>query len=210
MKRTLVLTSPHMTGDDVKYAQRVLGKQGGYYQGKAEITTKAEAPDRFRVLVAVAPGPQFHFASIRIAGPETEPPGIARQALTLAPGDPIVAASVMAAEANVTLRLPEQGYPFVKVGDRDIALDPNGAKGDYTLPVDPGPRSSFGAIEQREQVFDARHLRVIARFKPGQPYDQTYFVTCNLSVRRDAVLAAHVPARSVPTVVVPAIVLAAV
>lgn len=35
MKRTLVLTSPHMTGDDVKYAQRVLTKHGGYYQGKA-------------------------------------------------------------------------------------------------------------------------------------------------------------------------------
>src|SRR5918911_826441 len=36
MKRTLVLTSPHMTGDDVKYAQRVLKKHGGYYQGKAD------------------------------------------------------------------------------------------------------------------------------------------------------------------------------
>jgi peptidoglycan hydrolase-like protein with peptidoglycan-binding domain len=35
MKRTLVLTSPHMEGDDVKYAQRVLAKHGGYYQGKA-------------------------------------------------------------------------------------------------------------------------------------------------------------------------------
>ena len=37
MKRTLVLTSPHMTGDDVKYAQRVLKKHGGYYEGKAEM-----------------------------------------------------------------------------------------------------------------------------------------------------------------------------
>src|SRR5207248_7695047 len=36
MKRTLVLTSPHMTGDDVKYAQRVLKKHGGYYDGKAD------------------------------------------------------------------------------------------------------------------------------------------------------------------------------
>ena len=36
MKRTLVLTSPHMTGDDVKYAQRVLRKHGGYYEGKAD------------------------------------------------------------------------------------------------------------------------------------------------------------------------------
>src|SRR5438105_2218368 len=36
MKRTLVLTSPHMTGDDVKYAQRVLKKHSAYYDGKAD------------------------------------------------------------------------------------------------------------------------------------------------------------------------------
>jgi peptidoglycan hydrolase-like protein with peptidoglycan-binding domain len=33
MKRTLVLTTPHMEGDDVKYAQRLLAKNG-YYDGK--------------------------------------------------------------------------------------------------------------------------------------------------------------------------------
>jgi hypothetical protein len=33
MKRTLVLTSPHMTGDDVKYAQNLLKTRGGYYKG---------------------------------------------------------------------------------------------------------------------------------------------------------------------------------
>lgn len=36
MKRTLRLTSPHMTGEDVEYAQRVLEKHGGYYQGKPD------------------------------------------------------------------------------------------------------------------------------------------------------------------------------
>jgi hypothetical protein len=36
MKRTLALTSPHMTGDDVKYAQNLLKNHGGYYKGKSD------------------------------------------------------------------------------------------------------------------------------------------------------------------------------
>ena len=31
-----MLTSPHMTGDDVKYAQNVLKNHGGYYKGKPD------------------------------------------------------------------------------------------------------------------------------------------------------------------------------
>ena len=34
MKRTLALTTPHMTGDDVKYAQNLL-KRAGYYKGES-------------------------------------------------------------------------------------------------------------------------------------------------------------------------------
>jgi hypothetical protein len=33
VKRTLVLTSPHMTGDDVQYAQKLLKDHGGYFAG---------------------------------------------------------------------------------------------------------------------------------------------------------------------------------
>jgi hypothetical protein len=36
MKRTLVLTSPHMSGDDVKYAQKLLANRGGYYKGEVD------------------------------------------------------------------------------------------------------------------------------------------------------------------------------
>jgi translocation and assembly module TamA len=150
---------------------RLLHAQG-YYQGDAQITAVPEnAPGRFRVKVSVVPGPQFRFLGVAVTGPETEPPGLARKALTLKPGDPIVAAAVLAAEANVSLRLPQQGYPFAKLGDRDIALDPATAKGDYTLPVAPGPRSVFGGFVLNEPVFDAHHVSVIARFKPGQLYD---------------------------------------
>jgi peptidoglycan hydrolase-like protein with peptidoglycan-binding domain len=36
MKRTLVLTSPHMSGEDVKYAQKLLTTRGGYYTAELD------------------------------------------------------------------------------------------------------------------------------------------------------------------------------
>jgi translocation and assembly module TamA len=157
--------------DDKELVQRLLRVQG-YYKAKTDVEiSPGREPERFRVAVVVAPGPQYRFSSVTVKGPDTEPPGLARKALPLKPGDPIVAPKVTAAEADVSLRLPQQAYPFVKVGQREIALDPAQPTGDYTLPVAPGPKSSFGGFKVDEPVFDAHHLSVIARFKPGELYD---------------------------------------
>jgi translocation and assembly module TamA len=84
------------------------------------------------------------------------PPGLARESLPLKTGDPIIAANVEGAEANLLLRLPEQGYPFAELGLRDVLLDPDTDRGDYTLPVTPGPRASFGGFTtEGELAFDA-------------------------------------------------------
>lgn len=146
----------------------------GYFDARTDVTIAAQPSETapVAVVITVTPGPQYHLAEIVVTGPPTRPPGLARQALTLSRGQPIVAAAVLAAEANVSVKLPQQGYPFVKTGRRDIALDPEAHTGDYALPVDPGPRSSFGQfVIAGHQVFDPRHLRVIARFKPGELYD---------------------------------------
>jgi translocation and assembly module TamA len=157
--------------DDKELIARLLRSQG-YYQGQAEITIEPETtPGRYRVVVTAVPGQLFHFASVSVSGPDTDPRGLARNALTLNPGDPIVAQKVEAAEANVALALPQHGYPFAKVGQRDIALNPTDAKGAYNLPVTPGPKSSFGAFRVHEPVFTAEHLAVIGRFKPLELYD---------------------------------------
>ena len=64
----------------------------------------------------------------------TTPPGLVREQLPLKVGDAIQADRIQGAEANVSLVLPQRGYPFVKVGDRDILLDDQSAKatGAYT------------------------------------------------------------------------------
>ncbi len=118
------------------------------------------------------PGPRYLFGNIAITGPATEPPDLIREALPLKTEDPIVAANVEAAEANVRLRLPQQGYPFAEVGLRDILLDPETRHGDYTLPVEPGNRSRFaGFTTEGDLAFGAKHVGVLSRFKRGDLYD---------------------------------------
>src|SRR5205085_9934510 len=130
----------------------------------SSIVQLPDQPGRLRVVVTAVPGQRYNFSSIKLAGAEAVPPGIAREALPLEVGKPIVAAEVEGAEANVRLRLPQQGYPFVDVGMRDILLDPESHGGDYTLPVDPGFRARFGGFTTEGNLaFDAKHVGVLAR-----------------------------------------------
>ncbi|HEY0111870.1 MAG TPA: BamA/TamA family outer membrane protein [Allosphingosinicella sp.] len=159
--------------EDEVLAVRLLRSEG-YYDATAlsSIEQLPDQPGQMRVVISTIPGPRYKFGSIKIDGPETEPVGLAREALPLKEGDPIVAINVEAAEANVRLRLPQQGYPFADVGLRDILLDPDTRNGDYTLPLDPGPRSRFaGFTTEGDLAFGAKHVGVLSRFKRGELYD---------------------------------------
>ncbi len=160
--------------EDEALAIRILRSEG-YYDGTAvaAIEQLPEQPGQLRVVVTAVPGDRYTFGEINVAGAETTPPGLAREALALKPGDPIVAATVEGAEANVLLRLPEQGYPFAEIGMRDVLLDPETDRGDYTLPVTPGPRALFGGYTtEGDLAFDAEHVGVLARFDRGELYDR--------------------------------------
>jgi translocation and assembly module TamA len=159
--------------EDEALAVRLLRSEG-YYDATALSTIEQvpEEPGRLRVVLSAIPGPRYTFGNITITGPETEPAGLVREALPLKPGDPIVALNVEAAEANVRLRLPQQGYPFVELGLRDVLLDPETRIGDYTLPVETGPRSRFaGFTTEGDLAFDAKHVGVLSRFQRGDLYD---------------------------------------
>jgi translocation and assembly module TamA len=151
-----------------------LMRSEGYYDGKADMAVglPPDASGRVLVTLTATPGARYTLGAVQVAGPATEPPGLPRAALPLQTGQPIVALAVEAAEANVRVRLPEQGYPFVQLGQRDIVLDEARQAGDYTLPVTPGPRSSFGGYQVAgAPVFGPGHIGVISRFRPGQLYD---------------------------------------
>ncbi|MDO7841195.1 autotransporter assembly complex protein TamA [Sphingomonas immobilis] len=150
----------------------------GYYDGTAISTIEVvkgadgKTTDRLRAIVSATPGKLYHLSSVTIVADPVVPADLITTAMPLKTGDPIDAARVQGAEANVSTVLPQQGYPFAKVGQRDIILDDATTTGAYTLPVDVGPRSSFGAYTTTGTLaFDAQHVGVLARFKKGELWD---------------------------------------
>ena len=163
---------------DGELMQRILASEG-YYDGvvdtRIDRSETAESGGRGRSVTAVIdvkPGKRYTLSDIIINADPTIPPPLIADNFPLAIGEPIVAQRVQGAEAAIALKLPEEGYPFAKVGQRDILLD--GATGDgvYTLPVDIGKRSRFGGVETTgDLAFDAEHVELLARFKRGDLYD---------------------------------------
>ena len=160
--------------EDERLAVRLM-KSLGYYDATAVSTLEtppAGSKGKLKAIVSATPGRIYTLGSITVNAQPTTPPELVRKELPLKVGDPIEAARVQGAEANVALKLPQQGYPFVKVGERDVLLDDETWKGDYTLPVDTGPRSSFGVLRtEGDAVFDLDHLNVFPRFDRGDLYD---------------------------------------
>ncbi|KQM41039.1 hypothetical protein ASE59_01650 [Sphingomonas sp. Leaf10] len=157
--------------EDEQLAIRIM-RAKGYYDGTATSAIENPPGERIRAIVTAIPGKQFTLGSIRVDTQPTVPPNLVQRELPLKVGDPVDAERIQAAEANVSLKLPQQGYPFVEVGQRDILLDDTAYTGAYTLPVTTGPRSSFGTYSTTGKLaFDAEHVGVLARFKEGELYD---------------------------------------
>lgn len=168
--------------EDAKLLQRILASEGWH---DARVTTRIDRPEResspngaqngdrgLTAVLDVVPGQRYTFAEIRIDAAPTEPPALIRDNLALQPGEPIVADRVQGAEAQVAVALPQNGYPFAEVGQRDILLDRATDDGVYTLPVTVGPRARYGDFAtQGDLAFDAKHASVLARFKRGELYD---------------------------------------
>ena len=124
------------------------------------------------VVLTVVPGRRYYLGQIAFAAPVVQPADLISSSFVPKGGDPIVADIILAAEANISVKLPENGYPFAKVGERDILLDGDTGIGDYTLPLETGARSYFGQLRtEGTPAFDADHVAILRRFKTGDLYD---------------------------------------
>lgn len=132
----------------------------------------SEEGEDVTVVLTVTPGPRYVFDSIKFAAQPASPNDLLTRNFLPKISEPIVAERVLAAEANLAVVLPENGFPFVEVGQRDILIDPDTGGADYTLPIDTGPLSSFGdIITNGTTAFDAKHIDTISRFEKGELYD---------------------------------------
>ena len=161
-------------GEDVALLKKLLAAEGWF---DVQVTTRldrSEAADGQPLLavIEVSPGKRFAYSAITVQAGLTVPPGLIRDNLGLKLGDPVRAEQVLVEEAKVALALPENGYPFAELGQRDVLLDQDTGGADYTLPVTVGPRGSYGEIvSEGNEAFGADHVAVLARFKPGELYD---------------------------------------
>jgi len=161
--------------EDSALMQRILATEG-WYEAKVNtrIDNSGEAGEEqtLTAVLDVVPGTRYVFSDIIIDAPPVEPADLIRDNLALEVGEPIIAQRVQAAEAQVAVTLPQVGYPFVEVGQRDILLDRETGGGVYTLPVNPGPRTIFGGIRTTgDLAFGAEHIETLARFERGELYD---------------------------------------
>lgn len=168
------MVSARMREDQQLLADILQGQ--GYFD--ATVNGSVQLPPKeggaVAVILSVVPGRRYAFGAITFDTQPLTPADLVSSNFKIARGEPIVAERVQAGEANIAVELPQNGYPFAKVGDRDILLDPQTGTGDYTLPINAGPRSSFGTIvTSGTTVFDARHIGVLARFRRGELYDST-------------------------------------
>lgn len=159
---------------DAELMQRILASEG-YYDAVVDTRidrSGRERGDPLKAVVDVTPGVRYKFSEITIKADPTVPPLLIDDNFPLKVGEPIVAERVQGAEAAIALKLPQEGYPFAKVEQRDILLDGATGEGAYTLPVEIGPRARFGGFETTgDLAFDAEHVAVLSRFERGDLYD---------------------------------------
>jgi len=169
--------------EDSKLVIRILQAEGWYDAAVQTRIDKAAAvpaatsgapaaPQPVTAVISVVPGERYKLGSIAISAAPVVPADLVTKNLPLKVGEPIVAERIQGAEANVAVVLPQQGYPFAKVGQRDVLLDQETHLGDYTLPIELGPRARFGGFRSTgKEAFDIRHVEVLSRFKRGELYD---------------------------------------
>lgn len=164
--------------NDVQLLLDILNGQG-FFDADVRVSTETPAPVEnggvatpFTVVLNVTPGRRYYLGEIVFAAPPLLPEDLITRNFVPKPGDAIVADIILAAEAKISVVLPQNGYPFAKVGQRDILLDGDTGVGDYTLPVETGARSYFGQIKSEgNEAFSADHVAILRRFKPGDLYD---------------------------------------
>ena len=146
----------------------------GFFDADVQVQTETSATQGglVNVVLTALPGRRYYLGQIAFAGPSVQPADLISGQFVPKTGDAIVADVILAAEAQLSVALPQNGYPFANVGQRDILLDEANGIGDYTLPVDPGARSYFGQLRTEGTLaFGPQHIAILRRFKTDDLYD---------------------------------------
>jgi translocation and assembly module TamA len=153
----------------------------GYYN--ARIIYQLDAPEgsrqRLDVTLDVTPRTLYHLTDVTVEGLAVSDPREARlRALfTIKPGDPADTDKILASTEALRTGLAEDGYPFAKVDEPVLHVDHDATAASLDLIVATGGYRRYGNISVTgDPPFDAKHVADIARFHPGDPYQQSEIV----------------------------------
>ena len=152
---------------------RDLLRAEGYYN--ASVVTEVDSRNaQVQVILRSEPGTLYTFSEVQIDGLEAggEQAIQSRAAFGVKQGDPVNADAVLAAAENLRKTLGDNGYPFAKVEEPAVTIDHSDRDAKLVVASQPGHFARFGDIIVKGQApFGKKHLRRIARFKPGHPYN---------------------------------------
>ena len=150
----------------------------GYYAARIDLSYVPQG-ESLLVRFTVEPGRQFIFTDVALPGIEGagENSDDLRAAFGVQPGDPVIAAEVIEGTAELTEQLGLRGYASAEVGERQVIVDYNTSTATLVQPVTPGPIARYGSLTvEGDPPFPPRHVQRIARFGPGEIYDQSEIV----------------------------------
>ncbi len=160
--------------DDAESLTAILRTEG-YYDAIVE-TAVAPVGDRLTVTLSVTPGALYAFSDIRVTGlgPTDGKADAFRDAFGVNVQAPVSADAVLNGETALREKLGREGFPFAKVAGSAVVVDHATRTATLDLTVDPGRERRIAAFVMRgdDPPFGAKHAEVIARFEPGELYDQ--------------------------------------
>lgn len=150
------------------------GRRNGSESDTAEAQSQIDSDPKVRF--DILPGPRYAFGKIDLGPLDSlaDPDGAdLAAAFAIKPGDPVNADRIVARQTQLRTALAESGYPFADLGEPELLIDHARIEGDLSLPVDPNGKFAFGQPVSSDPAFlSDRHLQRIARFEPGEIYQQ--------------------------------------
>ncbi|MFT3965811.1 MAG: autotransporter assembly complex family protein [Sphingobium sp.] len=151
----------------------------GYYD--ARITYQLDAPPSrggqyLDVTLDITPRDLYRLSEVTVSGlSPAEPREVKLRALfTVKPGDPADTDLILASTEKLRTGLAEGGYPFAKVEEPVLRVDHDDRDAMLDVIVETGGYRRYGRLKVTgDPPFSAKHVGEIARFDPGEPYEQS-------------------------------------
>lgn len=150
-------------------AERLL-RSRGYYGSTLETFVDPAAGPGGGAGVRIVPGPLFAVGSLDVdAGGDEAARQTAAGEIELAPGDPLQARAVIAAEARGIVALHSSGWPDAEIRERQVVVDHAITAGAITYRYTPGTYSLYGEIDRDTGEWNPDFIARLTPLQPGAP-----------------------------------------